>query len=364
MEAALRQTNARSAQIYFVDRTHKEVLLYSHLTDDKDHGGEPGHKRANALVNIPIGVGAVGLVAAHGQIVFTTAHALDHASRRPADDFLEIRLEGGAVQLGASADSIVPRDIVCLPIVLTTDAQLRGEGGSHDPDTPWPNDDDHKVTAVLVVSKTRALDGGDQHEHTKEEGEVFTDLDLLFLVGICSQAGVVINGHRSLDKLKQIQTDEVQVFKEKHESLVREMMREADTVLGMTNDFADFSYRSIRSLLATGLRIRAKTRASHDEFDLAAGTDGAGPRSPNRKKKATFADDLPGGGGGGAGDGGGPGVSGGLGGGLENDLEVDADADAGDTASIERLASARARDLRHVINVAKKFTAKLLQCDL
>ena len=55
---------------------------------------------------------------------------------------------------------------------------------------------------------------------------------------------------------------------------------------------------------------------------------------------------------------------GGLGGGLENDLEVDADADAGDTASIERLASARARDLRHVINVAKKFTAKLLQCDL
>ena len=94
MGAALRHARARSAQIYFVDRSHSDVLLYSHLSGEKD----PSHTRASVLEKIPIGVGAVGLVAAHGQIIFTTHRALVHASSRPADDFLEIKLQGGAVQ--------------------------------------------------------------------------------------------------------------------------------------------------------------------------------------------------------------------------------------------------------------------------
>ena len=199
------------------------------------------------------------------------------------------------------------------------------------------------------------------------------------MVGICSQAGVAINGFRALDRAKQAQADEVKKFQEKHETVVREITREADTVLGMTNDFADFSYRSIRSLLATGLKIKAKSKQARranqmpappqqeEQLNLLA-SDGngnstsSGGQSP--KKRTTFADDVA------RGEDVGvklEGVRAGGGGrvakgGLENDLELDANHT--DDSSIERLTSSRAKDLRHVVNMAKKFTVKMLQCDM
>ena len=125
------------------------------------------------MKQIPIGVGAVGLVASHGQIIFTTKQALQHSSLRPADDFLEVKLEGGVVQVGTESEyhvSKVPRDMVCLPIFITTDLQKNGEDGSGVIEgQAKPREDDHKVTAILVVSKVKALDDNHRNSITSLE---------------------------------------------------------------------------------------------------------------------------------------------------------------------------------------------------